>query len=423
MAPAPPVGWGFFPLDEELGLLAGNLPPHQQKSLVRLCVQMPFAQASEQLTSITGVQVSEATARRQTLAVGEAYETVQTAQAQPVKGKKRGRCRCRGCQLPRESRGPKKTTARLVISSDGAFVPLVGGVWEEVKTLVIGEVEPGQEQEQEVHTTKLSYFSRLSDAQTFGELASVETERREVVQAHEVAAVQDGAVWLQGMVDLHRPDAVRILDFAHAAEYVSEIEQLLRSAGAELPADWLREQLHQLKHQGPTAVLKALRTLQRAHPEVEKVAEKLAYLQKREAHMQYPVYQQQGWPLGSGIVESGNKVVMQARMKGAGMHWAPAHVNPMLALRTAERNRRWDEAWQQSADHRQAQRMQRRIDRQEQRSRQVLRSVQSLGLVWRLRSRKPKPLKPVLASSASPPPAPVRPADGHPWRRPFLAKK
>lgn len=423
MAPAPPVGWGFFPLDEELGLLSGNLTPHQQKSLVRLCVQMPFAQASEQLTAITGVQVSEATARRQTLAVGEAYETVQTAQAQPVKGKQRGRCRCRGCQLPRESRHPKKTTARLVISSDGAFVPLVGGVWEEVKTLVIGEVKPDQEEGEEVHTSKLSYFSRLSDAQTFGELASVETERREVVQAQEVAAVQDGAVWLQGMVDLHRPDAVRILDFAHAAEYVSEIEQLLRSAGAELPADWLKEQLHQLKHQGPTVVLKTLRTLQSAYPEVEQVAEKLAYLEKREAHMQYPIYQQQGWPIGSGIVESGNKVVMQARMKGAGMHWAPAHVNPMLALRTAERNRRWDEAWQQSADHRQAQHMQRRIDRQAQRYRQVLRSVQSLGLLWRLRSRKPKPPKPVLASSASQPPGPVRPADDHPWRRPFLAKK
>ncbi|HEX6482141.1 MAG TPA: hypothetical protein VF043_25130 [Ktedonobacteraceae bacterium] len=225
------------------------------------------------------------------------------------------------------------------------------------------------------------------------------------------------------MVDLHRADAVRILDFAHAAQYVSEIEQLLRSAGAALPAEWLRDQLHQLKHHGPAAVLATLRTLQSAHPAVEQVAEKLAYLQKREAQMQYPRYQQQDWPIGSGIVESGNKVVMQERMKRAGMHWAPAHVNPMLALRTAERNRRWDEAWQQSADHHQAQRMQRRIDRQAQRYSQVLRSVQSLGLVWRLRSRKHQPPKPVHASSASQPPGPVRPAADHPWRRPFLAKK
>lgn len=323
----------------------------------------------------------------------------------------------------RESKRRKKTTVRLVISSDGAFVPLMGGVWEEVKMLVVGEVEPEQREEEEIHTSKLSYFSRLADAETFGELATVETERREGVQAKEVAAVQDGAVWLQGMVDLHRPDAVRILDFAHAAEYVSEIEQLLRGAGAELPTQWLSEQLHQLKHEGPTTVLETLRTLHKAHPEVEKVAEKLAYLEKREAHMQYPYYQQQGWPIGSGSVESGNKVVMQERMKGAGMHWAPRHVNPMLALRTAERNQRWNEAWQQSADHRQAQRMQRRIDRQEQRFTQMLRSVQFLALLWRLRARKPKPPKPVRTSSASQPSRPVRPAPDHPWRRPFLAKK
>jgi hypothetical protein len=50
--------------------------------------------------------------------------------------------------------------------------------------------------------------------------------------------------------------------------------------------------------------------------------------------MQYPAYQRQGWPLGSGMVGSANKLLVQARLKGAGMHWEPAHVNPLLALRT-----------------------------------------------------------------------------------------
>ena len=41
--------------------------------------------------------------------------------------------------------------------------------------------------------------------------------------------------------------------------------------------------------------------------------ENLAYLQKREVHMQYPIYQAAGWPIGSGSVESANKVVVEAR--------------------------------------------------------------------------------------------------------------
>src|SRR5436305_6771610 len=71
--------------------------------------------------------------------------------------------------------------------------------------------------------------------------------------------------------------------------------------------------------------------------------------------MQYPQYQEQGWPLGSGMVESANKVVVQARLKGAGMHWEPAHVNPMLALRTAACSERWDEAWQDTIQQQRSQ--------------------------------------------------------------------
>ena len=43
------------------------------------------------------------------------------------------------------------------------------------------------------------------------------------------------------------------------------------------------------------------------------------------------------------MVESGHKVVMQRRMKQAGMRWKTDNINPMLALRMALCNQRWDE--------------------------------------------------------------------------------
>jgi hypothetical protein len=172
-----------------------------------------------------------------------------------------------------------------------------------VKTLAIGEVELVEtETGVKVQTSHISYFSRLTDAQTFGDLALAETQRRGVERATRVCAVQDGANWLQAFVDLHRPDALRILDFPHAAEYVSAIGQAAREAGTELPATWLKDQLHRLKHQGPTALLADLRALRSQYPHVEVIADKLAYLEKREAQMQYPMYQAQGWPIGSGMV-------------------------------------------------------------------------------------------------------------------------
>jgi hypothetical protein len=101
-----------------------------------------------------------------------------------------------------------------VLSADGALVPLVGGIWGEVKTMVIGQVE----RTTPVHSTRLSYFSRLLDAQTFSEQATVEVVRRGIAQSKQVWAVMDGAEWMEGFIDLHRADAVRILDFAHAAK-------------------------------------------------------------------------------------------------------------------------------------------------------------------------------------------------------------
>src|SRR5947209_20547780 len=73
----------------------------------------------------------------------------------------------------------------------------------------------------------------------------------------------------------------------------------------------------------------------------------LEYLEKRLAQIQYATFAAQGYPLGSGSVESANKLVVEARLKGAGMRWARAHVNPLVALRTVACSDRWDEAWPQ----------------------------------------------------------------------------
>jgi hypothetical protein len=389
------VGLGFFPLDEELGLLPGSLSPLFKNHLTRLATWMPFERAAQMLGVLTGVQVSEATTRRQTYGAGAAYEAVQAGQA----------------LAPEDSGDPPAD--KLVLSVDGAMVPLVHGQWAEVKTLVIGEVAAGQEAG-EVHCQHLSYFSRMSEASVFAGQASVETARRGVMEAKQVCAVMDGAEWIDGLVDLHRPDALRILDFPHAAQAVSAIGQ-----EADVPemASWLATQLHELKHEGPAAVLAELGRLCALFPLNEQMRQQEAYLLKREERLHYPQYQQDGWPIGSGIVESGHKVVMQARLKGAGMHWAPGHVNPMLALRTAACNDRWDQAQQQLRAWRQAHRYRRREHRALQRVRQqVCRTL--LKRVAQGQDNSPPP--PPLPAPSSLPPAKLLPK--YSWRQSFLRR-
>lgn len=54
---------------------------------------------------------------------------------------------------------------------------------------------------------------------------------------------------------------------------------------------------------------------------------------------------------GSGIVESANKLVVEARLNGAGMHWVEVNVDPMLALRCTISGTRWEKVWPQISRH------------------------------------------------------------------------
>jgi hypothetical protein len=315
-----------------LALLPGSLFPHQHEGLVRLSSWMPFGKAAQLLQDLLGVSCSQATARRDTQAAGAAYVAMQTESADQIV-----------TQAPPAKAGMEKA----LLSVDGAIIPLVGGEWAEVKTLVVGEVvtHTNQEGEAEVKTQALSYFSRLADAQRFQHLAHSELHRRGIERSGKVAAVMDGADWQQGFVDYHRSDAIRILDFPHAAQRITGVGQALFGEGTPATHQWIEPRLHQLKQDGPDNLLTELHQLQLQNPQIKLLQENLAYLEKRVTQMQYPRFQAQGWPIGSGCVESANKLVVEARLKGSGMHWLRGNVDPMLALRNLVCSDRWTDDW------------------------------------------------------------------------------
>lgn len=331
-AVCPDCGAGIFPLDEELELLTGSLSPYTHESMVRLGAWIPFGQVTSLLSDMLGVTVSKSRVERCTEAAGASYVTIQTEEAD---------------RIEQESPLPEKGSDKMVVSADGANVPLLHGEWAEVKTLVIGDVvQSVQEQGASVvHTRNLSYFSRLVNSERFEHLTLTEFHRRGVENCPQVGAVMDGAEWLQGLADYHCPKAVRILDFPHAGQRIGQVAEAVWGHGNEQTKSWTSVQLHKLKHEGPNDVLSELDQLREKHPNLEILRENLAYLEKRVDQMQYPHFQQQGWPIGSGIVESGNKLVVEVRLKGAGMHWKRENVDPMLALRNMICSNCWSEAW------------------------------------------------------------------------------
>jgi hypothetical protein len=371
-----------------------------QASLVRLGSWMPFAHAAREVGWLTQAEVSRHVARRLAEAAGAAYVAEQAAAVEALE------------QRPTpEPVGPPV----LQMSADGAMISLVGKQWVEVKTLALGAVVPGATGEGRAR--EISYFSRRAEHRDFRRLALVETHRRGGGTAGTVVAVMDGADWLQRFVDFHRRDAVRVLDFPHAVEDLTRASQEALGVAKAATADskaWLDRQAHALKHDGPAPVLAALRALP---PGTQRDAA-LAYLEPRLPQLRYPAFRAAGYPIGSGIVESANKVVVEDRLKGSGMHWAPQSVDPMLALRTAVCADRWEEAWPQIsarllADDR-ARRRQSAAER---------------------RAARPAALPDAPAPAVDPPPpTPVltprpntivngRPTKAHPWNRLFVSHR
>jgi len=109
---------------------------------------------------------------------------------------------------------------------------------------------------------------------------------------------------------------------------------------------------------------------------------------------------------------------MQARLKGAGMRWELTYVNPMLALRTAICNDRWDEAWSQVVNR---QRHQLALKRQQRASPHLHLLICSVFLLLlQFRPPTPKPTCPALSPVVAPAatfPGSSRPSAHHPWKR------
>ena len=318
---------GFSPLDEELQLLAGTLTPLMQAHMVRFGAWMPFERAMVEMMMNHGVHVSKEQVRRKTEQAGAVYEQEQT-------------------QSPRAEVCVSPVPERQMMCVDGAMVNTTSGVWREVKTLTIAQVQP------DGSSVKPSYFSRMEEHRVFATLAEAEALRRQVKRSAQVCAVADGADYNQAVINHLCPSAERILDFFHAAEHLA---LPLRAVYGEdtKPFDAnFQQQRHELRDGDPDHVLATLSELAAQYPaHAEIINSTLGYFTKRRDQIDYASFRAAHWPIGSGAGEAAHKVVVEARLKQAGMRWAELNVNPMVALRNLICNNRWDEGWPDVVSH------------------------------------------------------------------------
>jgi hypothetical protein len=169
-------------------------------------------------------------------------------------------------------------------------------------------------------------------------------------EAEQQIALSDGGAGLEEFFRKNFPRARCILDFWHAQEHLVELAHSLWGDESETSKTWIEEQCHRLKHEGGTAVLAKLETLditgQNATAQ-ETHRRETNYFRHNVHRMDYPTYIAQGWQIGSGSVESACKTVIGNRLKGGGMRWGEDGSDAVCHLRAlylSEHNQ-WEALW------------------------------------------------------------------------------
>jgi hypothetical protein len=370
---------------------------------------MPYEQAVEEVWLNQRTRVEECTLRETTNRHGRIAEAIVKAKAD---------------KLVTEAATAEAAPKQVLVSSDGATIRLTNGEWREVKTVVVGEFESQWNEKEattEVKTRHISYFSRSYPIRQFEQYALPELYQRGVFNADKVVTVNDGAEWIQSFTDYHIPQATRILDFRHALDHLFDAGQVVFGEGTDPFRQWATTMAHQLKHKPPQrtiADLCLLRSQASSEEQAAAIDRERRYLQKREEMIDYPHFQNKGYPIGSGSVESSHKVVVHSRMKQAGMRWADHNIDPMLALRNLVCNGRWSSGWQEIVTfHWEERRQKLREHARRQRPSAPPIPVTFADVRVASATNQEENKDGSLPVTSSKTQAPYRPAADHPWRQ------
>lgn len=343
----PTVKWVFFPLDRQLQL--GDV--HWSEGVARLGVwlsgQATFGAAADILEQVGQIHVSKSSVWRQAKHWGEAFQAAEeqhAEQVQPVPSREE------------ISPGEAKNDQRLGVGLDGAKVYVLTEGWKEFKVGCVYEVEARPtfspatlEWETLGHAVRNTYVTHLGDPAGFGPKVWAEAHRRHWTQAWETQVVGDGAPWIWNLAADHFYDSYQVVDWYHATQHLASAATAVYGDQTS-PAQqrWSKDHTELLFQGHADQVAHRLRCLadDRIGQARQSLLEEAGYFEHNQHRMNYLELREDGWLIGSGMVESGAKQ-FKHRFTGAGMRWSRPGAERLMPIRPALLSRTFDSAWRE----------------------------------------------------------------------------
>ncbi len=340
---------GHVPVDAELGFSASTLTPGAQEIATLAGTCDSFADAAEKLLpKRAGLRLRESTVERTTEAAGERLGALWDG------GHTLG--------TTADWRGNRDAWGRTVayVSVDATGVGMQGerGAQADGRMVWVGKVFNPRPEPSEAfpkpHPGAARYQAGLMDLE---ELGGADASASGPGGHGEGRAVGGADRRRQRSGRFHGrvlPRAVRILDFYHAAEHLSDLAKACCGHDAAAAAEELTEGWsHQMKHAGGDAILATLEALElKGRSDAVRETHRLVtgYVRNNLHRMDYPRYREEGWQIGSGHIEAACKTVVNQRLKQSGMRWGCDGADAVCHLRALYEGEpsQWDAFWERS---------------------------------------------------------------------------
>lgn len=333
---------GFSPLDEALGLAPGRHQYDVQKRVTLTAAEVPFEKASEMIEQLTGLRVGNACTHDTLVAVAKSA-TIDRVLPDREEIERR----------IAQAAGDKKERPVLVVSSDGAHgrtrpkarrnVKRGNGQYKEIKGFRIYLLTP------EDRVISVASWHEFQDSQTLGDALAIAAERIPQERVR-VCLIGDGASWVWTEMVRSFPNAKQILDFYHCFEHLHVVARSQWGIEGEPAGEgryWAERNMVRLCAGDKAAVLADLRQLEPRTEDTDKEIRKLiVYLNNHAGQINYYQDLEDGYPIGSGAMESANKFICHTRLKRSGAWWVIDTGNDMLRIRCAIHNGTFDQVFQ-----------------------------------------------------------------------------
>jgi hypothetical protein len=338
------------PLDTELGLRPNQrVSDALKRAACALAIFVPFGEARELLALLTGIVVSP----------GSIWNWVQEVGRKAKARLERQLKALLAGELPEvEEIEAEEAELPLLIGADGVMVPFrpEGGqpkgrtVWREVKVGILARLgrrvtRTGKPVTQLVRRRLVAVRGDIDALQP---RLWIESLRQGVLTAKTVVWLSDGGRGFWRLFrDRFEEHAQGILDFYHAAQNLWQGAKAWLDGRTQRARQWFvlaRRKLRRGKVDEVLADIKAALALEGLPDAARKRLTNLYnYLDTHRDHIDYARFKKLGLPIGSGLVESACKWLIQQRFKGVGMRWSEDGFDNLLHLRLSWVNGRFDD--------------------------------------------------------------------------------